>query len=117
MPFWLTPSPFQWGMSYFLSFDGAKVRRKFELRKRLRKIVCDNSLFIDTNQKSGRVKNVYYLIEKKSVSRGIVSIDRRVVISVISVINVVSRLYFKQRIVPYVATGMAMTMVLMLTTY
>ena len=60
---------------------------------------------------------LYYRIEKNSVKRGMVSIDKSVVMSVISVINVVSRLYFRQRIVPYVATGMAMTIVLMLTTY
>ena len=33
-----------------MSFDGAKVRRFFGLRKRLRKIVCANSLIFDTNQ-------------------------------------------------------------------
>ena len=43
--------------------------------------------------------------------------DNKVVIRVTSVIRVVSRLYFRHRIVPYVATGIAMTMVLMLTTY
>jgi len=36
-----------------MSFDGAKVRRYFGLRKRLRKIVCDNSPFVDTGQIMG----------------------------------------------------------------
>ena len=36
-----------------MSFDGAKVRRYFGLRKRLRKIVCDNSSFVDTGQIMG----------------------------------------------------------------
>ena len=34
-----------------MSFDGAKVRRFFGLRKSLRKIVCDNSLFVDAGQR------------------------------------------------------------------
>ena len=46
-----------------------------------------------------------------------VNMERRVVIRVTSVMSVVLRLYFRQRMVPYVATGMAMTTVLMLTTY
>ena len=33
-----------------MSFDGAKVRRFLGLRKRLRKIVCDNSPFVDACQ-------------------------------------------------------------------
>ena len=33
-----------------MSFDGAKVRRIFGLRKRLRKIVCANSRIFDANQ-------------------------------------------------------------------
>ena len=37
-----------------MSFDGAKVRRFFGLRKRLRQIVCEHSLFVDAGQIIGR---------------------------------------------------------------
>ena len=44
-----------------MSFDGAKVRRYFELRKRLREIVCDNSPFVDACQIMGQIrKNSYF---------------------------------------------------------
>ena len=39
-------------------------------------------------------------IEKRRVSRGMVSMERMVVTSVTSVMSVVSRLYFRQRMVP-----------------
>ena len=45
-----------------------------------------------------------------------VSTERSVLTNVISVMSVVSRPYLRQRMVPYVATGMAMTRVLMLMT-
>ena len=47
---------------------------------------------------------------------GIEAIESKVVMKVASVINVVSRPYFKQRIVPYVATGIAITTVFIFTT-
>ena len=43
-----------------MSFDGAKVRRFLELRKRLREIVCVNSSFIDTCQIMGEMMYFSY---------------------------------------------------------
>ena len=48
----------------FLSFDGAKVRRFFGLRKRLRKIVCDNSPFVDACQIMGQIWKISYFCRK-----------------------------------------------------
>ena len=50
-----------------MSFDGAKVRRFLELRKRLRKIVCDNSPFVDTCQIMGQIRNFSYFRCKQTL--------------------------------------------------
>ena len=53
-----------------MSFDGAKVRRFFGLRKRLRQIVCVNSLFVDAYQINAEIRNFSYFLCKVALISG-----------------------------------------------
>ncbi len=53
-----------------MSFDGAKVRRFFGLRKRLRQIVCVNSLFVDAYQINTEIRIFSYFLCKVALISG-----------------------------------------------
>ena len=53
-----------------MSFDGAKVRRLFGLRKRLRRIVCVNSRFVDACQIMAGIRNFSYFWAKLACISG-----------------------------------------------
>ena len=78
-------------------------------------LFCLISIFPLQNLCQNRFWNGAYL-NSSWATMGMVMTEKRVLINMISVMRVESRLYLKQRIVPYVATGMAIIRVLMLTT-
>ena len=53
-----------------MSFDGAKVRRFLGLRKRLRQIVCVNSLFVDAYQINTEIRIFSYFLCKVALISG-----------------------------------------------